>query len=139
LIALSTATLLLVVTTAGLLTTTQTLSSTGTITSVNLGVYSNSACTIPLTTINWGSVTPGSQATQTIYIKNTGNVAETLTMASNSWSPSNAGSYLTITWSPAQSNLAAGASTSATITLSASSGASALSTFNVNIVITGTA
>ena len=140
LIAIGITSMLLVIVTAGLMTTTQTVPSSGTITAINLGVYSDSdaGCTgPPLTTIDWGSVTPGTPVTKTIYLKNTGNIAENLTMTTNTWSPSNAGTYLTITWSPTSSTLAAGASTSATLTLAASSSAGALSTFSVNIVITG--
>lgn len=137
LIALTLTVVVLVVVTSGLLTANQNVPAGGTISAVNLGVYSDSACTQPLTTITFGMVTPGTQVTQTLYIKNTGNVAENLTMAVNTWSPANAGTYLTITWTPTSSTLAAGASTSATLTLTASASAGALSTFSVNIVFTG--
>ena len=137
LIAVIIAGVLLVVLTAGLLTTTQNVPASGTISAINLGVYSNAGCTVPLTSITFGMVTPGTQATQTLYLKNTGNIAENLTMTVNSWTPSNAGTYLTITWSPTLSTLAAGASTSATVTLTASSSAGALSTFNFNVAFTG--
>jgi len=129
---------MLVIVTAGLLSATQNVPAGGTISAINLGVYSDSGCTVPLTSITFGTVTPGTQATQTLYVKNTGNIAENLTMTVNSWSPANAVTYLTLTWSPTSSTLAAGASTSATLTLTASSSAGALSTFNVNIAFTGT-
>jgi len=115
-IALTLTTIILVIVTSGLLTANQNVPAGGTISAVNLGVYSDSSCTQPLTTIAFGMVTPGTQVTQTLYIKNTGNIAENLTMAVNNWSPSNANTYLTITWSPTSSTLAAGASTSATLT-----------------------
>jgi hypothetical protein len=54
-------------------TTSTTVSSTGTVSaSANLGVYSNSACTTPLSSINWGTLTAGGTAIQIIYVKNTG-------------------------------------------------------------------
>jgi hypothetical protein len=137
LIAIVITSMLLVIATAGLLTT-QTVTSNGTIAAINLGVYSDAGCTVPVTTIAWGTVTPGTQVTQTVYIKNTGNIAENLTMATNTWSPAGATTYLTVTWSPTLSTLAAGTSTLATLTLTASAGAGALSTFSCNIVITGT-
>ena len=138
LIAIGIVGMMLVIATAGLLSTNQTLAANGTIAGINLGVYSDSACTVPVTTVAWGTVTAGTQVTQTIYVKNTGNIGENLTMAVNTWNPGNAGTYLTITWSPALSTLAAGQSTSATLTLAASAGAGAISTFSCNIVITGT-
>ena len=138
LLAIGTVGMMLIVATAGLLNANQTLSSSGTISAVNLGVYSDAGCTVPITTISWGNLAPGTQVTQTIYVKNTGNVVETLSMATNTWSPGNAGTYLTITWSPTLSSLGAGVSTSATLTLAASAGAGAISSFSCNIVITGT-
>ncbi len=138
LLAISIASLAAVIATAGVLTTQETLSTTGTITAINLGVFSDAACTTPITSINWGATSPGQQTTRTIYLKNTGNVAETLSMATNTWSPSNAISYLTVSWSPGTTSLAVGAVTPATLTLAANTGAGALSSFSVNIVITGT-
>ena len=64
---------LLFFTTAGLLTVTQTISYSGTITALNVGVYSDSACTQSLTSISWGQIAPGGSVPKTIYIKNTGN------------------------------------------------------------------
>ncbi len=139
LIAIGITTMLLIVTTAGLLTTTQTLPSTGSITpisAVGVAIYSDAALTSPLSSISWGSLNPGSQTTATIYIKNTGNIPETLSMNPTSWNPSNANTYLTCTWNPTSTTIAAGASTQATITLAAASGAIAAS-FSFNVVITG--
>ncbi len=137
-LAICIASLATVIATAGVLTTQQTLSTTGTITAINLGVYSDAACTVPITSINWGATSPGGQTTKTIYLKNTGNVAETLSMATNSWSPSNAMSYLTVSWTPGTTSLAVGAVTPATLTLAANAGAGVISSFSLNIVITGT-
>ncbi len=137
-IAIGIAALALVICTAGLLSINQQVPVTGTITAINLGVYSDSGCTTPLTAISFGNMAPGTQATQTVYLKNTGNVAESsLTMSTNTWSPANAGTYLTLTWTPTSSSLAVGASTSATLTLAASSSAGSLSTFGFNVVFTG--
>jgi hypothetical protein len=129
--------LLLLIVSSALLTSTQTVPATGTITAINLGVYSDAGCTTPLTALNFGIVSPSTQVTQTIYLKNTGNSAENLTMNTNTWSPSNAGTYLTLTWLPTTTPLAAGAITSATLTLTASASAGALSTFSFNVAFTG--
>jgi archaellum component FlaG (FlaF/FlaG flagellin family) len=137
-IAIAIAGALLTVTTLAALNVSENLSSTGTITAVNLDIYSDSACTIPITSISWGNVAPGSANPTTIYIKNTGNVAETLTMTSGSWTPSNANTYLTLTWNRQNTVLAAGASTSATLTLTAASNCGSLTTFSFTITITGT-
>ena len=130
--------LVLTVTTAGLLSVSQSVSSSGTVTTINVGVYSDSACTIPLTTINWGSISPGGSVTSTVYVKNTGNSQITLSMTKNSWTPTSADGPITLTWNRESTTLGAGLYTTAVLTLSVSSGISGISTFSVNIVITGT-
>jgi hypothetical protein len=137
-IALATAGLFLTVISAGVLSDSQIVASSGTVSGVNVGVYSDPACTINCTNINWGNVAPGATVTKTVYIKNSGSIALTLSMATSNWSPANANSYLTPTWDRAGYYLSPGASISAVLTLKASAGASALATFSFNIVITGT-
>ena len=46
--------------------------SSGLVVAVNVGVYSDAACTLELTSIDWGSVYPGGSVSRTIYVKNTG-------------------------------------------------------------------
>ncbi len=130
--------LFLTVLTAGVLTSSQTMQSTGSITAVNVGVYSDSGCTQNLTSIDWGTLAPGNSTTRTIYIKNTGTIPVTLSMATSGWVPSNANTYLTLSWNRANYVLAASTSVSATLTLTASASAGTLTTFSFNIVITGT-
>ena len=137
-IAIAVTGLFLTMITAGALVSSQTIPSGGTITAVNVGVYSNSACTSNCTSIDWGTLSPGGSTTKTIYVKNTGTIPVTLSMAPANWSPSNANNYLTVTWSRANYALAAGASVSATLTLTASSSAGSLTNFGFDVVITGT-
>jgi hypothetical protein len=130
--------LILTVTTAGLLSVSQSVSSSGTVTAVNVGVYSDSACQTALTSINWGTIAPGSSVTSTVYVKNTGNTQITLSMTKTGWNPVGADGPITVTWNKESTTLTAGASTAATLTLSVSSGISGITTFSVNIVVTGT-
>ena len=128
---------LLSLTTAGLLTVTQTISSSGTITALNVGVYSVSACTQSLASISWGQIALGGSASKTIYIKNTGNAPITLSMSTDSWSPSEANGPITITWDKSGASLNVGQSTSAVLTLAVSSSISGITSFSVNIEIIG--
>lgn len=140
-LALTTVVLMVSVSTLGLLTINQTISSQGTVNIVstpNLAIFSDSQCTQSLNTIDWGSITPGTQVTKTIYVKNTGNVPLTLTMSPSSWNPSAASNYMSLTWDKQSSTLAVGQSTSAVLTLTVASTISGITTFAVNIVITGT-
>ena len=137
-IALTIAGLFLTVTTAALLSTNQTVPLNGTINAVNLGVYSDSACTQTVTALNVGALNPGATATQTVYIKNTGNVAETLTLTTNNWNPTNATSSLSLTWNQQNTVLNAGQSMQATLTLTAASNTGSLTTFSCDVTLTGT-
>ena len=137
-IALAITAILLTVTTAALLSTNQTVPLSGTITAVNLGLYSDSACTQTCTALNVGTLNPGDSATQTVYIKNTGTVSETLTMTANNWSPSSASSSLTLTWNQQNTVLTANQSIQATLTLTAASSTGSLTTFSCSVTVTGT-
>jgi hypothetical protein len=123
--------------TAGLIVT-QTVPSNGTISAVNVGVYSDSQCTQNCTNVSWGTVSPGTAPTQTVYVKNTGNTPVTLTMTTANWTPTNANTYLTLTWNRQNIVLNAGQSTSAALTLTAAADTGSLTNFSFNIIITGT-
>jgi hypothetical protein len=123
---------------AGLLTVTQTISSSGTITAVNIGVYSDSACTQILSSITWGLISPGDSVAKTVYVKNTGNAPVTLSISTNAWNPVSANGPITLSWDKAGAVLNAGQSTAAVLTLNVSPSISGVTSFSVNIQIAGT-
>jgi hypothetical protein len=108
------------------------------ITTINVDVYQDPACTQTLTSINWGNVYPASNNTQTIYIKNSGNAPEQLSITAGNWNPTNASQVLTFSYSLNSITLAPSASTPATLNLAVSANPESLTTFNFNITITGT-
>jgi hypothetical protein len=122
--------------TAGLIAT-QTVPSNGIVSAVNVGVYSDIACTQNLTSIPWGTLYPGNSTTRTIYVKNTGTLPVTLTMTNGSWVPATANTVLTLTWNRQNTVLNAGQSINATLTLSVASSTGSLTDFSFNIIITG--
>lgn len=138
LIAITAVATLLTVTTAGLLSVNQAVPSTGTITALNVGVFSDSACTQELTSVDWGTVSPGDTVTRTIYVKNTGNADIDLSMTTTNWNPSTAAGPLVIEWDVEGWDLSPGNQHTVTLTLSASSSISGITDFSVEIVITGT-
>jgi hypothetical protein len=130
--------LALTTTTLAVITVNQNLASSGTITtSPNIGVYSDSACTQNMTTFNWGTVAAGTSDTQTIYIKNTGTGAMTLSMSVNNWNPTAASTYMTLTWDKQGAQLSAGQTTTATLTLTVAPNISGITTFSNSITISG--
>ncbi len=104
---------------------------------VNLEIYVDSAATTKCTSINWETLNPGGSTTRTVYVKNTENVAETLSMSATEWNPQGAGSVLTLTWDKEGASLPAGAIVAATLTLQVSSDVGSLTSFSLNIVISG--
>ena len=122
---------------SGTLLTSKTLTSSGLVASANLGIYSDSAATQTLTSISWGTVTPGGSITRTVYVKNTGNAQVTLGMTKMNWNPTTANGPLTLTWNQESTVLAPNQVATATLTLSALSSISSITAFNVDIVIAG--
>ena len=140
LIALIISALALGTTSVAVITVNQNVGSSGSITtSPNLGIYSDSACSQSMYSITWGAVSAGGTATQTIYIKNTGTGALTISMSASSWFPSSASNYLTITMDKQGTTLSAGQQTTAILTLTVSPSITGITTFSNTISFVGTA
>jgi hypothetical protein len=104
-----------------------------------LGLYSDSACTVALAPIDWGSLSPGAVINRYVYVKNVqGSSSLTLNMAASDWTPDTANGPMTVTWNRQGVVLAPGQSTLATITLTVSSSIAGIASFGVQIVISGT-
>jgi hypothetical protein len=107
--------------------------------SINIGIYSDAAASIPCSSIDWGALNPGSAITRTIYIKNLSAADQTLTLSTSGWSPSSAPNVLTLTWNKEGSRLAAASTTAATFTLTVAQNPVGVTNFNFNIIISGSA
>jgi len=129
-------------TTGSIITTTvtygQSEGSSTTTQQSTLNVYSDSACTTAVTSINWGSIAPGGTTSKVIYLKNTGNTPLTLSLSTANWNPTAAASQLIISWNKQDTVLAAGQSVAATVTLAVSSSVSGITSFSTQIIIAGT-
>jgi hypothetical protein len=114
-----------------------TVSTTGTISAMGVGVYWNSGYTNRTSTINWGTLDPGTQKSFTVYIRNEGNTAVTLTQSTSNWSPSTASNYLSLTWNYNGQTINPGSSIQITLTLTVNAGITGVTSFSFNIVIVG--
>lgn len=132
------AVLVLTTSVVALLESYRTIPNSGTVETVNVSVYQDSLCTQPLSSITWGMVKPGSSSAKVIYVKNEGNTALTLSMVTNSWSPSGASAYITVTWNREGAVLSAGKSVQANVTLAVSQSVAGITNFGFNMVIKGT-
>jgi len=104
---------------------------------LGVDVYWDPECTSVVTEIDWGGLEPSDVASKILYVKNTGNVAVTLSMATENWTPPEAETYITVTWDAEGSVLNVGEIIAVDITLSVSAEISGISDFSVNIIITG--
>jgi hypothetical protein len=111
--------------------------SSGNIATVNVGVYSDAACSQELTSIDWGDIFPGESVNKIIYVKNTGNTKIKLTMTATNWNPSTANESMTLTWNKEKTALIADEIKEARLTLFVSQDICDIENFSVDIVITG--
>ena len=131
----------LTATTYGAISVNKSLSTNGSINvTPNLGLYSDSGCTTNLSTIDWGTITPGNNQTRTVYVKNTGTgTSLTLGISAISWNPTTANGFITVSLDKDGTRLTPGQSTTAVITLASSSSIVDVTDFSVQILISGTA
>jgi hypothetical protein len=111
------------------------ISNIGSIKAVGVGVYWDQACVNSTSQINWGLLEPGSNVSKTIYIRNEGNTAATLSMTISNWNPLDASNYMTLTWNYNGQNLNVGAVIQVKLTLSVSSNISGITNFSFLITI----
>jgi hypothetical protein len=128
---------------AGILTAKQKIPTninvTGKIASIpNLGVYLDPEAKITCATVTCGNLSQDSTSTKIIYIKNIGNVPETLKMITINCNPLLACSPLTLTWNQEGTILEPGSIVPATINLKVESNTGSFSDIGFNVVITGT-
>jgi len=123
-----------------LFSSSQALPSSGNIVTVNVGVYSDIACTQELDAFGWGEISPGASVTHTIYVKNSGNSQVTLSMNAADWSPTEANGPMVLAWDKEGTTLLPEEVTTAMLTLSVAQNiVSDITEFSVGIVVTGTA
>lgn len=113
----------------------KTISNSGSVKAIGVGVYSDQACTSPVTSISWGTIDPGASIDKIVYIKNTGNNPVTLTLATSNWNPTGASNYMTLGWDYGGQSINAGAVVQVKLTLSVSSSISGITNFSFDITI----
>jgi hypothetical protein len=123
---------------SALLLAPQAIPRAGAVTSVGVSVYWDSACTNPTTSISWGTVSPGGTTSQTVYVENNDPLPLTLNLECGNWTPTDASSYLTLSWNCTNYLLSSGSVVAAVLTLAVSPSASQITDFSIDMAITGT-
>jgi hypothetical protein len=83
---------------SALRTFTVNVGNVGTVKTIGLGVYWDSACTNKTSAIQWGTLYPNMTVSETLYIKNLGSVAAQLNFNCSNWNPSNCPAYISLAW-----------------------------------------
>jgi len=107
-----------------------------TVETVGVGVYWDSGCSNRVSSIDWGTAEVGSVKTVTVYIRNEGNAAITLSINTTNWSPSTASKYISLSWNYDGQPIDPNQVIQVTLTLSVSSSITGISSFSFDIMIT---
>ena len=127
----------MVVGVSGLLTATKTLDSTGTIRAINIEVYSDLACTQPVSSLDWGVPEPGDTVNRVVYLKNIGNADMTMNMYVSNWTPVGVDTYLSLSWDQENTVMIPDEVLLSTISLSVDNGITGVSDFSYQITLQG--
>jgi hypothetical protein len=107
----------------------------GTVKAVGVGVFWDSNCTNSVSFIDWGMVEPGSMNNVTVCVRNEGNVAASLSLATDNWNPSNASNYLALSWNYDGRPLNPLEVAQVTLTLAVSPSVQGIESFRFDIII----
>jgi hypothetical protein len=110
--------------------------ASGVMKAVGLEVYEDSACTAKLEHVDWGLLAPGESKSAICYVKSGSNVDAELFLTSESWEPTAAAGFITVTWDCEGKVLDAGAVAAAELTLHVDAAISGVDGFSGVIVIT---
>ncbi|MHA1711239.1 MAG: hypothetical protein ACTSUS_04135 [Candidatus Freyarchaeota archaeon] len=101
-----------------------------------IGIYWDAACSSEVSSIEWGIIEPGSESNVTIYIRNEGEKNITLSLDAANWTPQDAASYITLSWSYNGQQISPGEVVQVTLILSVSPTVSGITNFNFDVIIT---
>jgi hypothetical protein len=102
---------------------------------VGVGAFWDINCTSRVTEIDWGIVEPGSMNNVTIYVRNEGNVAVNVSLATDNWTPSNASNHISLGWDYANQTLNPLEVVQVTLTLTISLSIEGIDGFAFDIII----
>jgi len=102
-----------------------------------LEIYWTQQANDKVSSVDWGTLEPGSNKSVTIYIRNEGKKPVNLNFYTSGWNPSEAGDYLSLNWDYEGQSVSAGEIVQVTLTLSISPSVKGIGTFSFDITITG--
>jgi len=114
-----------------------TISNVGEVKGIGVGIYWDQSCTTEVSSINWGTIEPGSSKNVTVYIRNEGNSVVNLTMYASNWNPSNASDYIDLSWDYGGQSIDVSEVLEVTFTLVISTEIQGITSFSFDIVVIG--
>jgi len=109
--------------------------STGSVETINVGVYWDGECSSNVSFIDWGEIGPGSVKDVSLFIRNEGTIAEGLFLSTDYWSPSNASEFMTLSWDYSGQTLDPSEIVPVALTLQVSPSIEGIKSFSFDIVI----
>lgn len=123
---------------SALLVANRVVPNNGNLKAIGVEVFWDRACTNRVTSIEWGTVEPGSSKSYTVYIGNNGTAAEVLSMSTGNWNPASASSQMSLAWNCTGYVLPSISVVGARLTLTVSPSIGGITSFSFDITITGT-
>jgi hypothetical protein len=117
---------------------TEEISNVGSLKTIDIEAYWDANLTNRVNGINWGLLEPGDQKRFSIYLRNEGNSAVTLSESTSNWNPSAASNYLTLGWNYNGQTIEADKNLQVTLTLSVSANITGITNFSFDIIVVGT-
>ena len=105
---------------------------------IGVGIYWNQNCTNKTLTLNWGNITPNSENTLELFIRNKGNLKASLYLTTTEWIPQAASNYIQLEWNYSNQILSPGQIIPISLTLTVSPETGGVSDFTYNTIITAT-
>ncbi len=112
--------------------------SHGKVKTIGVAAFSNAACTVPLTQIDWGVLEPGQSVSNIFWLKSTGNIQSTLSMSTSNYVPIGAQQFLTTNWNSTGIVIQPSQVIAVNVTLTVSDTIVGITDFSYDIVISST-
>jgi hypothetical protein len=85
-----------------------------------INVYSDAACTAPVTSVDFGTFAPGDTVNRTLYLRNEGGLTGTYSLSTANWNPTIASQFLGLSWDYGGQSVSPGTVTKVVLHLHAS-------------------
>jgi len=105
---------------------------------VGVGISWDQGCTNRILSLDWGLIEPGSNSTVMVYVRNEGDSAVSLWLATSNWIPSVASAYMTLIWNYSGRILSPDEVIPVELILNDAPTVSGITNFSFDIVITAT-